>query len=247
MFVYDSYHLPASEWATLLQPGGSRTVRGTHLDAAFVGLWLDAHHGTDLSEGGFDGAYTYFATDGASYGATTAHWAGMKAACDSHGMLFVPSVAPGYDDSKIRPWNAAARRDREGGEYYRRMWRAALQVSPSLVTVTSYNEFGEGTQIEAAVPRTIDVDALAPHGLALPRHLRTALALSDSYSDYGEAGPQAYMAETAAQAEALHAALGLPPPFWGTRQAGEGGLGDERAVGRSSGTAVVGEEARDEL
>lgn len=28
----------------------------------------------------------------------------MKTFCDNHGLLFVPSVGPGYDDTKIRPW-----------------------------------------------------------------------------------------------------------------------------------------------
>lgn len=41
-------------------------------------------------------------------------------------MMFVPCVAPGYDDSKIRPWNRANRRDREEGDYYQRAWQAAL-------------------------------------------------------------------------------------------------------------------------
>ena len=55
-FVYDSYHLDAREWERLLGPIGRQSVRGTPLDAVFIGLWLDAHHGEHLRDGGFDGA-----------------------------------------------------------------------------------------------------------------------------------------------------------------------------------------------
>lgn len=34
-FVYDSYHIPAAEWATLLMPDGNETVRGTELDGGY--------------------------------------------------------------------------------------------------------------------------------------------------------------------------------------------------------------------
>jgi hypothetical protein len=65
------------------------------------------------------------------------------------------------------------------------------------VTITSFNEWGEGTQIEPAVPRNVDVGALAPIGGALPRELRAALRLSDVYEDYEDAGgPTAYLEAT---------------------------------------------------
>jgi hypothetical protein len=41
----------------------------------------------------------------------------VRAQARALGLLWAPSVGPGYDDSKIRPWNAAAVRDRgERGE-----------------------------------------------------------------------------------------------------------------------------------
>ena len=58
-YVYDSYHIDKTHWATLLTKGGAHTVRGTALDGVFLGLWLDRVHGADLKEGGFDGFYTY--------------------------------------------------------------------------------------------------------------------------------------------------------------------------------------------
>lgn len=62
-FVYDSYHIPADDWADVLGPpesssSSSLSIRGTQDDGIFVGLWLDASHGADLARGCFDGAYT---------------------------------------------------------------------------------------------------------------------------------------------------------------------------------------------
>ena len=39
---------------------------------------------------------------------------------------------------------------RESGSYYDRMWGAAINARPDAVSITSYNEWGEGTQIEPA-------------------------------------------------------------------------------------------------
>ena len=193
-FVYDSYHLPPAEWARLLSPGGDLTVRGdAALDGFFIGLWLERDHGADLAAGFFDGAYTYFASAGFSFGSTPAHWPAMRAEADAAGLLFVPCVGPGYDDTRIRPWNAAATRAREAGGYYSRMWAAALAAKPTAVGVTSWNEWGEGTQIEPAEPRAVDVAALAPAGRALDAHTRAVIGAKDVYEDYAPGGPHFYL------------------------------------------------------
>jgi glycoprotein endo-alpha-1,2-mannosidase len=243
-YVYDSYHISASDWATLLAEApagaaadGGGSVRGTAADGVFIGLWLQDHHAEELAAGGFDGAYTYFAADGFSDGSTVGRWPSMAARAASLGLTFVPCVGPGYDDTRIRPWNAAHTRPRAGGQYYRRMWDAALaaastataataagikeagdanaggaasgaaaarpQSYPLMVGVTSYNEFGEGTQVEAVVPRGIDVAALAPAGLALNATLRSALGLRDEYENYLPHGPGYYMELTAEYSQRL--------------------------------------------
>lgn len=68
------------------------------------------------------------------------------------GLLFAPSVGPGYEDTGVRPWNGKTTRRRDAGRYYGDAWRAALRSRPHLVSVTSFNEWHEGTQIEPAVP-----------------------------------------------------------------------------------------------
>ena len=209
LFVYDAYHIPAEEWARLLRPGGDVSVRGGALDAHFMGLWLAGADGEALDAGGFDGAYSYFATDGFSHGATSAHWPQMAAFLRARGMAFSPTVGPGYDDSRIRPWNTANRRAREAGAYYARMWEAALASGADEVSVTSWNEWGEGTQIEPAVARRVDVAALAPLGRCLNESLRAqiGLAADGRYADYDDAGgPFAYLDATRAFAERLDVA-----------------------------------------
>jgi hypothetical protein len=77
-YCYDSYHLGQDDWASLLSPGGVRTVRGTAEDGVFIGLWLEKHHGREIQQGGFDGSYSYFASLGFSYGSTVSNWAAMS-------------------------------------------------------------------------------------------------------------------------------------------------------------------------
>ena len=36
------------------------------------------------------------------------------------------------------------------GNYYDDMWAAAIEANPKVIAITSYNEWTEGTQIEAA-------------------------------------------------------------------------------------------------
>ena len=79
------------------------------------------------------------------------------------GGLFVPCVAPGYDDERVRPWNSQNTRDREAGAYYDRAWRGAIDAGARAVGVTSFNEWHEGTQIEAAVPAAPARDGVPPY------------------------------------------------------------------------------------
>ena len=65
-------------------------------------------------------------------------------------LICAPSVGPGYDaqrgsdDPRIKP--------RRNGATYDAMWRAAIASGADQVTITSFNEWHEGTQIEPAAP-----------------------------------------------------------------------------------------------
>jgi hypothetical protein len=54
----------------------------------------------------------------------------------------------GYCDERIRPWNQRNTQERRDGEYYRESWNAAAAVTPSFISITSWNEWHEGSQIE---------------------------------------------------------------------------------------------------
>jgi len=134
-YVYDADASPAADWATALAPlDGVEVLGQTNL----VGRAKAA---------GFDGLYTYdIATwNGSTFGriCSQAHRVGLVCA---------PSVGPGYDarlatqDQSVRP--------RLRGATYDRMWRYAVRARSDIVTVTSYNEWQEGTQIEPARARS---------------------------------------------------------------------------------------------
>jgi glycoprotein endo-alpha-1,2-mannosidase len=149
-YVYDSYRTSKEEWQSVLGPFSAlnpHSIRGTDHDCSVLGLWVDGSHGEDLKYGGFDGFYTYFATDGMTYGSSHSNWDTMRAFAASNKMIFVPSIGPGYIDTAIRPWNSENTRNRESGEYYARSWRHALSQSPDIISITSFNEWHEGTQI----------------------------------------------------------------------------------------------------
>jgi len=186
-YVYDSYHVASMDWKAVLPK-----LRGY-----FVALWLDAGGGAAALAGGFDAVYTYFGSDGFSYGSSSSNWESMAAFAAENALGLSLSVGPGYDDSGIRPWNAANTKSREGGAYYARQWasaRSALGCSAmrrhmsrggelmGSVSITSWNEWGEGTQIEAAEAR-------------------------EGYQDYGRGmGPAGYLDATKRQGALLCAA-----------------------------------------
>jgi glycoprotein endo-alpha-1,2-mannosidase len=131
-YIYDADRDPASAWADALADlaEGVRVFGHTHL----VGRAKAA---------GFDGLYTY---DVATWNGNT--FARICTQAHRAGLLCAPSVGPGYDarlatsDVLVRP--------RLRGATYDRMWRAAVRAKADVVTITSYNEWQEGTQIEPA-------------------------------------------------------------------------------------------------
>ncbi|KAF5899421.1 glycoprotein endo-alpha-1,2-mannosidase-like protein [Clarias magur] len=152
-YIYDSYLTPTEAWAALLTSTGSHNLRGTPYDGVFIALIVDEKHKHDILAGGFDGMYTYFASNGFSYGSSHQNWKGLKDFCNGNNLLFVPSVGPGYIDTSIRPWNNHNTRNRVNGRYYETGLQAALNVQPEIVSITSFNEWHEGTQIERAMPK----------------------------------------------------------------------------------------------
>jgi glycoprotein endo-alpha-1,2-mannosidase len=135
VYVYHPRDFSAADWATVTgkAPPTLRLLAGTEL----VGFAAAA---------GFEGIYTYdFNTyNGGKFIRLCAEAHAMHLAC-------APSVGPGYDGR--RAGETSGGRQRANGTTYDRLWSAALAAAPDIVTITSYNEWGEGTQIEPAQVR----------------------------------------------------------------------------------------------
>lgn len=130
-YVYDGDRDPAADWASALAPLDDVRIFG---HTALVGR---------AKASGFDGLYTYDVVtwNGALFKrlCTQAHTAGL---------LCAPSVGPGYDARLATRHDVV--RPRQQGVTYDRMWKTAIRADADLVTITSYNEWQEGTQIEPA-------------------------------------------------------------------------------------------------
>jgi glycoprotein endo-alpha-1,2-mannosidase len=135
VYVYHPRDFAASDWApvTAAKPPSIRLFAGTEL----VGFAAAA---------GFDGFYTY---DFLDYGG--AKFIRLCGQAHARGLLCAPSVGPGYD--AVRAGEASDVRSRQRGLTYDNLWRAALAAHPDVITITSFNEWGEGTQIEPAAAR----------------------------------------------------------------------------------------------
>jgi glycoprotein endo-alpha-1,2-mannosidase len=160
--------------AAHLEPYGGRTVATTEVDIAYLrelGLtdfyvWASSMHSdaewADLNlrlegvrtfantnlvgkaaAGGFDGVYTYdvLLFDGKLFPRLCTQARRL-------GLLCAPSVGPGYDARRATPDRRV--KPRRHGARYDEMWRGAVSARADLVTITSYNEWHEGTQIEPA-------------------------------------------------------------------------------------------------
>ncbi|MEV5674688.1 ThuA domain-containing protein [Streptomyces sp. NPDC052179] len=98
----------------------------------------------------FGGIYTY---DGIA-GATAPGWKQAGDYAKANGLVWAPSVAPGYIDDRAVPGNTTPTLGRKNGASYDLEWSNALDPaiggSPTWVSVTSFNEWHEGSSIEPA-------------------------------------------------------------------------------------------------
>jgi hypothetical protein len=156
LYVYQAFQSPPADWAPVndaLRAQGLTTFAETGL----VGQAVAGH---------FAGIYTY---DTVTYGGRVL--ARLCGEAHAKGLLCAPSVGPGYDARRaVGNPNVKLRRR---GATYDSMWHAALAAGADRITITSFNEWQEGTQIEPAIPlrlgeyRYISYDgAWGLHGVA---------------------------------------------------------------------------------
>jgi glycoprotein endo-alpha-1,2-mannosidase len=136
VYVYSPQDLAPSDWATV------------NAQLPDVRVFAQTPYAGFAAAGGFDGVYTY---DVLVFGGRT--FARLCKEAHAAHLVCAPSVGPGY--SAQRATGDTRTKPRRLGATYDAMWRAAIAARPDQVTITSYNEWNEGTQIEPA--RSMDV------------------------------------------------------------------------------------------
>jgi hypothetical protein len=136
VYVYEAFRdLPPTSWAWA-NDGLHRLGITTFAQTGLVGQAVAGH---------FSGVYTYDIVTWPG-----AEFSRLCGEAHAHGLICAPSVGPGYDarrasgDPRVRP--------RFDGTTYDSMWNAALAADADEITITSFNEWEEGTQIEPAAP-----------------------------------------------------------------------------------------------
>jgi hypothetical protein len=175
-YLYRPFDIPADEWAP-----ANDTWRAEGLtvlaQTALVGAAVKGH---------FSGVYTYdiLVYNGALFSR-------LCRQARAKGLLCAPSVGPGYEaeratgDSRTKP--------RRNGKTYDSMWTAAVVAGADRITITSFNEWHEGTQIEPAAPPA-------------PRGAYRYSSYDGAWGLYGRAAQTAYLDRTAHWARLFRAA-----------------------------------------
>lgn len=63
------------------------------------------------------------------------------------GKIWMATVMPGYDDTKLDGPNRFAV-DPQNGAYYTKLWQGAIATNPEIISISSWNEWMEGHYIE---------------------------------------------------------------------------------------------------
>ena len=150
LFVYGRalHELSPADWQKVIaqvrrdNPGGVALIADS-LDRGFVAT--------------FDGASTYNITGQTQHKSppeisTWARAAYPKmAAAAGPGKISTVTIIPGYDDRNIGRPPPRPVTDRWGGETYRALWQEAITAAPDYILITSWNEWHEGSELEASV------------------------------------------------------------------------------------------------
>jgi glucose/arabinose dehydrogenase/PKD repeat protein len=176
-YVFNS--LDITDWSALDQVTGTSIVLAQTTDTSKI-----AH---------FSGMYTYDAIAGA----TAPGWEAAGEYAKAHGLIWAPSVGPGYIDDRAVPGNTTPTLGRADGATYDTEWSNALDEAtggpPTWVSVTSFNEWHEGSSIEPA-------SGTPPAGFGYQTY-------EGAYGKTGAAAETAYLDRTAYWVEQFRLAL----------------------------------------
>ncbi|HUO07952.1 MAG TPA: glycoside hydrolase family 99 protein [Phycisphaerae bacterium] len=188
-YLFETLRHPAAEWRSATDE--------LHRGAEPVLLIAQTTDLKFITAGGFDGGYTYDVLTPFKNARFVAQWNDHVAAdFAAAGKLFIPSVGPGYwDDRAVANGGAvepemARTRDHDAATTYDLEWNAAIRAKCPFVTITSFNEWHEGTQIEPATSQSTS---------------------GDTYRAYS-GGPMMYLESTAANVRKYAASIAEQHP-----------------------------------
>lgn len=179
VYIQNSHKIHHTAWQKYLYRNEPRSIRGTYMDAFYIGTLTTRDDHDHILDSGFDGFYTFFARNGFTYGSTFSSFRYFQEYANVHSLIFVPTVAPGYDDTVVRPWNADGVARRRDGKYYSNAWFQVLISRAKYVSINSFNDWNEGTQVEPAEGREDSLGEFV-------------------FEDYGGKGERAYLELTKA-------------------------------------------------
>ena len=179
--------------ANLLDVGGMAAANDslgadvrTFGESGSAAAMTDGRFAASASAAHFTGIYTYSAFFNAAEFAAACGWA------QRYNMLCSPSVAPGWDAR--RATTIAAVVDRRNGATYDARWAGAISARGDIISITSHNEWHEGTQIESA-------KSYCPNGIPC------YFTYGGAYGEPGDAS-DAYMNRTGVWTRRLASAFG---------------------------------------
>jgi glycoprotein endo-alpha-1,2-mannosidase len=140
-YVYDSYTITAGLASAV------DAMRGTSYDAIFISN-NSPITGTELVDViHYDGFFTYNVKSEHGNNFQT-----MSSALHAGGSLWCPSVSAGYIDTRTERDGFVSRKS---GQRLNMMMAEAYRTGADFITITSFNEWHEGTQIEPTQLKTI--------------------------------------------------------------------------------------------
>ena len=106
-----------------------------------------------LIEDGFKGIFSYFLSEKINPISSMSNWNTLHEECNERGILFIPTVGPGYNDEFVNDWFKNVEISRESGKFYEKMWNLIFNLNISITIINSFNNWLESTSIEPSINR----------------------------------------------------------------------------------------------